>query len=115
MEIITTSVGILFAAGLAVLAATPALLGIYLELRAQKHPGARPGGTAFPPANPPPVPFNYPPVFAAERTRETERSSVTVPVAAQQKASDLLAVYPPPVPFNSQIFWRSVPRFVKHR
>ena len=27
---------------------------------------------------------------------------------AQQNASELLGAYPPPVPFNSQIFWRSV-------
>ena len=41
-----------------------------------------------------------------------ESPSITEPYPAQSQASKLGTVYPPPVPFNSQIFWRSV-RFVK--
>jgi hypothetical protein len=41
-----------------------------------------------------------------------ESPSITEPYPAQPEASKLGSVYPPPVPFNSQIFWRSV-RFVK--
>jgi hypothetical protein len=41
-----------------------------------------------------------------------EPPSITEPYPAQPQASKLGSVYPPPVPFNSQIFWRSV-RFVK--
>ncbi len=40
-----------------------------------------------------------------------ESPSITEPYPAQQ-AAKLGTVYPPPVPFNSQIFWRSV-RFLK--
>src|SRR5580700_7721012 len=47
------------------------------------------------------------------RTKD-ESPSITGPYPAQQLASKLGAVYPPPVPFNSQIFWRSV-RSVKKR
>ena len=72
MEIITASVSILFAICLAALAITPTLIGIYLELRAQKRHGA------------------------------------------QQNVSKYPRAYPPPVPFNSQIFWRSVGSVTKH-
>jgi len=41
-----------------------------------------------------------------------ESPSITEPYPAQPQESKLGTVYPPPVPFNSQIFWRSV-RFVK--
>jgi hypothetical protein len=40
-----------------------------------------------------------------------ESPTIAEPYPAQQ-AARLSAVYPPPVPFNSQIFWRSV-RFLK--
>jgi hypothetical protein len=40
-----------------------------------------------------------------------ESLTITEPYPAQQVAK-LGTVYPPPVPFNSQIFWRSV-RFLK--
>jgi hypothetical protein len=43
---------------------------------------------------------------------KAESLSITEAYPAQQQASKLGTVYPPPVPFNSQIFWRSV-RFVK--
>jgi hypothetical protein len=69
MEIINTLVGISFALFLAALALTSTLIGVYLDLRAQKRHGA------------------------------------------QRNASE----YPPPVPFNSQIFLRSVRGLVKHR
>jgi hypothetical protein len=41
-----------------------------------------------------------------------ESPSITESYPAQPQESKLGTVYPPPVPFNSQIFWRSV-RFVK--
>jgi hypothetical protein len=41
-----------------------------------------------------------------------ESPNITEPYPAQPQESKLGTVYPPPVPFNSQIFWRSV-RFVK--
>jgi hypothetical protein len=113
MEIISASVGISFGLCLAALAVTPTMIGVYLELRAQKRHGAQQNASEFPAAYPPPVPFNYPQIFLREMPRETDRSDITERHGAQQNASELLAVYPPPVPFNSQIFWRSV-RGVKH-
>ncbi len=115
MEIITASVGILFAIGLAALAVTPTLICVYLELRAHQRHGVRQNPSEVPAAYPPPVPFNFPQIFLREMPRETVRSSITEPHSAQHNSSELFAVYPPPVPFNSQIFWRSVRCFVKHK
>jgi hypothetical protein len=115
MEIITASVGISFALFLAALAVTPTLIGVYLELQAQKRHGEQQNASEFPAAYPPPVPFNYPQIFLREMPRKTDRPGITERHGAQQNASELLAVYPPPVPFNAQITWRSVRGVVKHR
>jgi hypothetical protein len=115
MEIITALVGISFALFLAALAATPTLVGVYLELRVQKLHCAQQNVSQLPSAYPPPVPFNYAQIFLREMPRETDRPGITEHHGAQQNASELLAVYPPPDPFNSQIFWRSVRGVVKQR
>jgi hypothetical protein len=112
MQIITTSVDIIFAICLAALAAAPALIAIWREFRVQKHFGVQQSISELATVNPPPVPFNYPP---RERLREGDQSSITEPRTAQEHSSELHAVYPPPVPFNSQIFWRSVHRLVEPR
>jgi len=56
-------------------------------------------------------PFDHRALRQANRAMNVS-ASITEPYPAQQQASNLGTVYPPPVPFNSQIFWRSV-RFPK--
>jgi hypothetical protein len=80
MEIISASVGISFGLCLAALAVTPTMIGVYLELRAQKRHGAQQNASEFPAAYPPPVPFNYPQIFLREMPRETDRTSQNVTV-----------------------------------
>ena len=63
-----------------------------------------------------PEPDNFQP-FDHQALRQgygakNESQSITESYPAQPQESKLGTVYPPPVPFNSQIFWRSV-RFVK--
>jgi hypothetical protein len=58
MEIITVLVSIVFAICLAALAITPTLIGVYLELRAQKRHGTQQNVPKFAAAYLPPVPFN---------------------------------------------------------
>ena len=104
MDIITASVGVLFTLCLAALAVTPTLLGVYLELRAQKRHGTQQNASELSAAFPPRVPFNFSHIFFGEKPKESGRH------LEQEDESELLTVYPPPVPFNSQIFWRSVRR-----
>jgi hypothetical protein len=62
-----------------------------------------------------PEPDNFQPLdqqaLRQLRRAKDESLIITEPCPAQQVAK-ISTVYPPPVPFNSQIFWRSV-RFLK--
>ena len=79
MEIATALTGLLFALGLAALVATPTLIGVYTELRARKVHGVKQKASGLPVSFPAPVPFNYPPMFVQEMTRETHRPGIKEP------------------------------------
>src|SRR5258707_14913969 len=73
MQLITALVAVSFAIYLAVLAVTPSLIAVHLELRAQKRHGAQQNASGLLAAYPPPVPFNYPQIFLRKMPRETDR------------------------------------------
>jgi hypothetical protein len=77
MDIITASVGVSFTLCLAALAVTPTLLGVYLELRAQKRHDTQQNAFEFPSADPSPVPFNYPQILSRKMPREADQSGTT--------------------------------------
>jgi len=100
METITALLGLSFALFLATLAVAPNLIGVYLELRAQKRQGGQPNLSRLLSSYPPPVPFNYPPMSLQELSTETRGRPSGEGHPAQLEASKLLEAYPAPVPFN---------------
>src|ERR1700753_3015753 len=100
MEIRTALVGVLFALFLATLSGTPALIRLYLELRAQKRGGSYKKKSALQAAYSTPVPFNYPSMFLEQTLRKIHHPRITNTDARRASASELLETYPTPVPFN---------------
>ena len=100
MELTTALMGVLFALFLAALIGTPALIRLYLDLRAPRRFGAVKKNSGLQAAYPTPVPFNYPLMFSEPTLKEINRAPITEPLAGQESVPELLEAYPTPVPFN---------------
>jgi len=77
MEMTIDLMGVLFALFLATLIGTPALIGLYLELRAQKRHGSYKKEFGLQAAYPVPVPFNYPSMFRDQTLMKINRPRIT--------------------------------------
>ncbi len=100
MEMTTDLMGALFALFLATLIGTPALIGLYLELQAQKRHGSYKKKFGLQAAYPTPTPFNYPSMFRDQTLRKINRPRITETDISQGNVAELLETYPTPVPFN---------------